>query len=561
MLSSQAGNKEKIKSHDCMELFESMIKKTFLFSTIGRASCYLYNTHKDIIEVTDKDDTPKDFSYISSGDIADGEVLILSCMRLLDILSKDDIKDGFDLWNIEKSSDNIEHILLHEHTGKNIGFISFYKQIEFLEGQQWKDKAMHYILRACDNTIVKKALWYTFHLRDVALQKSKKTKQVLLSIWFLLSVFLLYSVLSGFFHLASNTQNVESAKENFVLAQDYIARASENMNDVDAFTHNMESAEELVKDLEAQNMFLSDLEKIKSNMSTLKKQFNGIEPFIVTGENTVYEFTIPQEITKVVSIANKVYVVHKTSISWPILQWEVAENFVFEELSSWDFFIDAAVYDSNIILVTDQGKVVNFAKNHRYSYKDVSDQATWEKSPIISTFSTNLYMLSDAGNQILRHKKQWNSFEAWVAYLSDEDALSVWKILSLAIDGGIYILKWDGSIVKLFRSPEYSLEWIVLNKLPWNYTFDNDFTHIPSLRARANLKYVYMLYENKILIFKPNTIRYQDVSSLNYVWQIEWKDMIIEDFYVDNDNEIFVASTGGVYKLSFDVIDEDLVLK
>jgi hypothetical protein len=47
-----------------------------------------------VIEVTDKDETPKDFNYISSGDIADGESLIVSSTRLLDILSKDDIADG-----------------------------------------------------------------------------------------------------------------------------------------------------------------------------------------------------------------------------------------------------------------------------------------------------------------------------------------------------------------------------------------------------------------------------------------------------------------------------------
>ena len=35
----------------------------------------------------------KDFNYISSGDIADGESLILGSTRLLDILSKDDIAD------------------------------------------------------------------------------------------------------------------------------------------------------------------------------------------------------------------------------------------------------------------------------------------------------------------------------------------------------------------------------------------------------------------------------------------------------------------------------------
>jgi hypothetical protein len=51
-----------------------------------------------------------------------------------------------------------------------------------------------------------------------------------------------------------------------------------------------------------------------------------------------------------------------------------------------------------------------------------------------------------------------------------------------------------------------------------------------------------MLVKNKIFIFQPNTIRYQDVKSLEYLGQVEGKDISIEDFYVDNDGEIFLGA-------------------
>lgn len=558
-ISSWMQGKEKISwLHAVLGIYD---KKTFLFSTIGRSSCYLYNTHGDVIEVTDKDDSPKDFSFISSWDIADGEILVLSSMRLLDILSKDDVRDGLNYGDIERSAENIEHILLHEHSGKNVGILSLKKQLIVQKESKWKGQVTHYFFRACDNTVAKKGLWYIYHVRDVLLQKSQETKQILIAGGLVVSVFLLYQILSGFFLLASNTQDLEQAKIDFVSAQDYVARASWNMNDVDAFSDNMDSAEQLIASLEEQNVFLWDIEKLKSNISMLKKQFNGIEPFWITPENTIYEFASSMDVVKVVSISNKMYVVHKNSISGPVIQAGEVQNYVFEELSPGDFFVDATVYDTNIVLITNDGKVVNFAKNNRYSYSDVLDQATWEKSPIISSYASNIYMISDSGNQVLRHKKQWNSYEAGVAYLNQDDAASVGSIMSLAIDGGIYILKSDGSVVKLFRSPEYRLEGIVLNKLPENYKFDAEFSHLPSMRARANLKNVYMLYENKILVFKPNTTRYQDVKSLTYVWQIEGRDMRIDDFYVDNDGEIYVASNSWVYKLEFDIIEENLVIK
>lgn len=537
-------------------------KKTFYFSTIGDASCYLHNTHKDIIEVTDKDDSPKNFNFISSWDIADGESLVLSTIRLLDILSKDDLRDGFSLWDLRRSGENIEHILLHEHSGKNVGLLSFSKEVFVKKNNsEFIDKICYSALKACDNKVTKKSLGYIYHLRDQMIQKSKSTKQVLLALGVAVGVFFLYSLISGFLSVTSNTQNIEEAKNNFYIAQDSISKASWNMNDGDMFAMNIQKAEEIIADLESKELFLDDVMKLKDDLWVLQKQFNGIEPFETNLNNTIYSFASPQEIVKVVSIWNKIYAVHKNSITGPIIQWEPSENFIFTELAWNDAFIDATVYDTNIILMTKEWKVASFAKNNRFSYVDVTDQATWENSPIVASYATNLYLLSDTGNQILRHKKQGNSYDAGVAYLSDDDAASIGDIISLAIDGWIYILKKDGSIVKLFRTPEYRLEWIVINKLPRNYNFETNSWKLPSIRARADLNNVYMLLDNKILIFKPNTIRYQDVTSLQYLGQVEWKDIVIEDFYVDNDDEIFIASSSGIYKLEYDVVDDDIILK
>jgi hypothetical protein len=44
-------------------------------------------------------------------------------------------------------------------------------------------------------------------------------------------------------------------------------------------------------------------------------------------------------------------------------------------------------------------------------------------------------MLSDQKNQILMHSKKGKNYSAGVAYLTDEDAISTGRILSLAIDG------------------------------------------------------------------------------------------------------------------------------
>lgn len=244
-----------------------------------------------------------------------------------------------------------------------------------------------------------------------------------------------------------------------------------------------------------------------------------------------------------------------------MIQGNTPETYVFTEMGAEDRFIDASVSESNIVLMTQAGKVVNFAKNNYFSYADVLDQATWEKSPLMYSYSTHLYLLSDSQSQILRHKKQGTNYKAGESYLTDVDAASIGKILSIAIDGGIYILKQDGSLLKLFRDPKYRLESLVLNKLPKNYNFPPTSEKKPSLRAKADLKYIYMLLDNKILVFQPNTNRYQDVKSLLYLGQIEGKDTVIEDFHVENDGELTVASQSGVYKVKFEVIEDRVVLR
>ena len=538
-------------------------KKTFLFSSIGWASCYLFNTQHQVIEVTDKDETPKDFNYISSGDIADGESLIVSSTRLLDILSKDDIADGLLWWNIRRSGENIERILGYEHTSKNIALLTFQKQAREIPVSKVNfEKISYHFFRVLDNRIVKNALGYFYHIQSKIFIASAKTKQWLLVAGIFLSITLLYWVISGFLSIATQTQGLEQAKLNLSQAQTLLTQAQENMNNPDVFSLNISQMQEIISDLEQRNLFLENIATLKNEAALLQKQFNGIESFEANNDTTVYSFPTDAPIVKVLSLSDKIYVVQSNSIMGPILQSETPQNYVFKDMAADDSFLDAAIYESNIVLITKKGKVVNFAKNNFFSYVDVLNQPTWEKSPSISSYASNIYLISDAGNQILRHKKQWQNYTAGDAYLTDADAASIGKIFSLAIDGGIYILKSDGTIVKLYREPKYRLENIVLNKLPKNYAFQaRSSSIIPSLQAAADLKYVYMWLDHKVLVFKPNTTRVQDTKSLTYLGQIEGKNMTIDSFYVENDGEIILAGKTGVYKAKFEIIEDKLVLR
>jgi hypothetical protein len=57
---------------------------------------------------------------------------------------------------------------------------------------------------------------------------------------------------------------------------------------------------------------------------------------------------------------------------------------------------------------------------------------------------------------------------------------------------------------------------IVMNNLPKNYVIEDKTTKI-ELKARADLNYVYILLNNKIFVFHPNSRNYRDVTSLTYI--------------------------------------------
>lgn len=540
-------------------------KKNFYFSTIGKSSAYLHNSQKNIVEVTDKTDNTKFFNFISSWELASGESMILSNVRLLDTLSHDDMRDAFEFGWALQAGDSIESILLREHEGKNI--INCILQRKFLahedSSNKYLEKCKYFLLRIADNNIIKSWLGRVYQLRDKLLSQKKQNQQILLWVGVLVLTYILFRLLSGFFQIASETSSTEVSKKSLFEAQKYVVTASENMNDSDVFSYNIEKADEIIADLQSKEVFSADLQKLQSDISLLQKKMNGIEVFTANDTNTLYTSKEKLQAVAVVKLSWKKYVVTPNSVLGSIIKWETVKEYNFPELSTSDSFLSATSLDNNIIITTKEGKVVRFTTGNTFSYINVKDQSTWSLSPVIESYGRNIYMLSDNKKQILRHQKSGNDFTKADEYLKEQDALDIGKIFDIAIDGGIYILKSDGTMLKLFRAPKYRLESLSLNKLPKNYDFSSvDMKSAPKIQTRANLKYVYMYLDGKILIFKPNTFRMQDVKSLTYLGQLEGSNIDIQSFYIENDSELIVTGETGVYKINFEINkDGELLVK
>lgn len=108
------------------------------------------------------------------------------------------------------------------------------------------------------------------------------------------------------------------------------------------------------------------------------------------------------------------------------------------------------------------------------------------------------------------------------------------------MDGGFYLVKDDLSIDKIFGLPNYSRRSIVINNLPENYKMEDGGT--PKLFIAPNLNYLYMILNNRIWIFEPDTKNYKDVKSIRYIGQIEFIDEKIQSIWVPKDGNIIAGT-------------------
>lgn len=528
------------------------------FSTIWSPSCYLVNSTDEVIEVTDKTESKKEFWFILNWNLKDKDIVVFSNLRLLDYLSKDDLKDWILSWNIKWFNENIENIIKEEELELNTWLVSIQNLIFTKREEKNISKFWDNSMKLLDNKLTKKILALGMICKDKIEAKSKNVKNLIFLTWIIISFALLYTILSSVIGVSQNNKAINTSKENLEQAKEYRRIASENINNPDVFNLNIKKSSDLVYGIMEKKLFLNDTKKLLSDISLLNKQFNWIESFDKNSKNTIFSFEKAKNAVKVIKVNNKLYIINKKSIVWPIIKWEENKEYPFKELAEEDDFIDAIPLWTDILLLTKTWKVVNFAKSSFFSYVDVKDQWKWEKSNILQSYSSNIYLLS--GKQIYKHKKEGKLYSAWTSYLKEEDTQNIWDILSIAIDWWIYIIKKDLSIVKFFKSPKYRIENIVLNKLPKNYNLESEESSI-KLVTRTDLNYIYMLLNKRILIFKPNTKRYQNVKSLAFLWQIEGWNFKINDFYVNHDWEIIVLWEDWLFKLGFEVSDDVLLIK
>ncbi len=536
-------------------------KNNLHFSKIWKTQAYLINSKKELIEISDKNDKLTIFDYISSWKIGYWESIILTSSNLSDYLTNTDWTEIAWLNEVWKMTQNIVDILEDEKVEADIAIVwirSNYKLDDaWVINQEVVSKLKNNLYKFLDNNFSKKGIALFLILREKVEKQSKILKNILFFSWIIVSTILLFSIISSILWKSIETSKTSEFKNNLIEAREYIRIANQNLSNKEAFELNINKAEDLLAKVKENNLFLNDIEAVYDDISVIKKQFNWIEVFDPNMSNLIFKWKFDDWI-KLVESTKKLYVIWKTSIYWPIISWQDIKNNLFKEIDLDDEFLDWVSVWEDIILTTKKKRVIKFSKDQKFSYISVIWQNTWEWSPLVETYNNNIYMINSSKNQLYKHSQTSGSYTSWVPYLTDEDSKNLKEIVSIWIDWWIYILNNEWKMFKLYSSPKYRLEWLLLNSLPQNYNIWNQKV---SMYVRNNLNYVYLLIWSKIFVFEPNTKISSDTKSLTYRWQIEGKSENILWFFVPRDWEINILTKTWIYKLNFEVKDAKILLR
>ncbi len=545
--------------HDLHIIIGLLEKNNLHFAKIGKASCFLINQKKEVIEISDKNEKATSFDYISSWKITYWEVVIFSSQNIWEYLTTSDWKDIGSLNEISKITDNIADILKDEKVASNIslGWI-FSDYASAWSSVNYKlEKAKNIYYKLLDNNFSKKTIALSMIIKEKIEARWKIVKNILFLGGIIISTFILFYMISGILWKGIENSKTTEYKNNLIQAREYIRLANQNLANKETFELNINKAEELIAKVADQELFMNDIKNIYDDISIIKKQFNGIEVFEGNTGNLIFKWNFDDGI-KLIETGKKLYVIGKSSVYGPIISGQDIKNNLFSELEVDDEFLDGVSVGDDIILTTKKQRVIKLTKDWKFSYINVIGQTTWQWSSYIETYNNNIYMSNTSQNQVYKHAPSSGSYTSWVPYLNDNDSKNLTKIVSIWIDGWIYMLKDDGKLFKFFSSPKYRLESIVLNKLPQNYTIWNSKV---KLVVRNNLNYIYMYLNDKIWVFEPNTKVFTDTKSLTYRGQIEGKMESILWFYVPRDGELSILTKSGIYKVNFEIKDEKLIVR
>lgn len=192
-----------------------------------------------------------------------------------------------------------------------------------------------------------------------------------------------------------------------------------------------------------------------------------------------------------------------------------------------------------VVLLTFGGKLIEYSEGNS-QFADTAD-VDWKSGLDIATYSNKIYILDPANNQIWRYQRGNTGYGAAQAYLGEEDLTNA---VSLAVDGKVWVLKADGSLLQYFAG---ELVDYVIKKAP--LTVIEGATRVITDLDMTRI-YVLDSVGKRVLVYDKSTKNDDLTYSSQYVF--DTLDETITDIYVDKLRNVLMLTTKtALYEVSF----------
>jgi len=163
------------------------------------------------------------------------------------------------------------------------------------------------------------------------------------------------------------------------------------------------------------------------------------------------------------------------------------------------------------------------------------NEGGWQSADLISIYNDNIYLLNSTEGQIYKYPKSNNGYSQKEIYL-DPSQVDIKNSVSFTIDGYIYALKPDGSILKLSKGKVQNFS---VSEIP---TPNSKITNPKRIWTKEDIDIIYVLDSNRLLELNKNG---------KFLKQIAFPiDLTaIDDFQIDTgSNKIYFLAQNKIYQ-------------
>ncbi len=493
------------------------------------------------------------FSNIASGNLEPGDFVIFATTRLLRYISKSDFINTLKPQDLVDSLNDLKDALTPEILSK-IGMIGmvFHEGLseltdserkgvrEYLEDEKptlakrrkFKpnrmsgkvkgvgDKAVHYL-----NTTLKR------------MTSREMTKDKILAL-LIIVIILLTGVIWFVKNNTVNQREIERLDEVLVQVQEQINTASlRGVSNKDAASQILADAEAKAVEVLNSGYHRSKASELLGLIQEEKTELDNIT--YLTEPKVLADLTTKRENISALGLIpyERSIFVFEYNALYEILLDKIEDPFTIDDN---EVVIDGAGDDDNdmLIFLTKSGKVITYS-NGQFQFMDTED-GQFHKAVAVSSYNGRMYLLDNREKQIWRYNKKREGYAVAESYITEGEYGA--NFIDLAIDGFIYVITDDGSLIRFDRG----------------VPTDIDIKKAPLDPIESPTKIYTELDLNKIFVLEPSKNRVimldKDLQGDGAVYNSQFVyDSLgdIRDIYFDKDsNRLYLLDSQKLYEVA-----------